>query len=71
MESPINHYYQVVLPLLSALDAKERDELVDALSEMDYLIETLSYADISADEQEETALTYWAWWEKVRQKVGL
>jgi len=59
-----------MLPLVSALDFAVRAELGDALTEIDYLIETLSYTDLTPEEQEETELAYWAWWEKIRHRVG-
>ena len=69
MNSPILHYYNVLLPLVSALDHPTRAEVGNALPEIDYLIETLCYMDLSPEEQEETELAYWAWWEKIRHRV--
>jgi hypothetical protein len=71
MDSPILHYHNLFLPLISALGYAKRDGLADAIAEMDYLIETLSYSELSANEREETELAYWAWWEKVREKMSL
>ncbi|MBL8148346.1 MAG: hypothetical protein JNN15_00280 [Blastocatellia bacterium] len=67
MNSPIFHYYKVLLPLVSALDTKSSNEVKDAVKEIDYLIETLSHSELTPSEQEETELAYWAWWEKVRR----
>lgn len=69
MDSPILHYHNVLLPLLSALDLSTQKDLAEALTEMDYLIEILSYSELDEKEMEETELAYWAWWEKIRYKT--
>lgn len=69
MNSPILHYHNILLPWASALGTARRSQFMDALSEMDYLIEVLSYSELSEKELEETELAYWAWWEKLRTTV--
>jgi predicted nucleotide-binding protein (sugar kinase/HSP70/actin superfamily) len=65
----LQHYHTVLLPFFFALDAKTRHELAEAITEIDYLIETLSLSELSKIEKEETELAYWAWWEKIRNKI--
>jgi hypothetical protein len=69
VHSPIIHYYHVLLPLVSAIDLSVRSQLEDSLKEIDYLIETLCYSELTPEEQVETELAYWAWWEKIRNRV--
>jgi hypothetical protein len=70
MPNPVlQHYHNVLLPILFALDNKTQTDLLEAIMEIDYLIETLYHCDLSKTEQEETELAYWAWWEKIRNKI--
>lgn len=69
MNSAIYHYYNILLPLISALDVHQSLDMVEAVKEMDYLIETLSHSELNELEKEETELTYWAWWEKIRHDL--
>lgn len=66
----IQHYHTVLLPVLSTLDNKTRSELIEAITEIDYLVETLYHYELSQTEKQETELAYWAWWEKLRNKVS-
>jgi len=68
--SVLQHYHTVLLPVFFALDTKTRYELTEAITEIDYLIETLSLCELSKLEKEETELAYWAWWEKIRNKIS-
>lgn len=69
METPIIHYHNVILPVVSALDRRVLVELTEAITEIDYLVETIAYADLNPTEQEETELAYWAWWERIRNRI--
>lgn len=66
----IQHYHAVLLPILSTLDNKTCFELTEAIKEIDYLIEILCHYELSQTEQQETELAYWAWWEKLRNKIS-
>ncbi len=67
--SVLQHYHTVLLPVFFALDNKKRQELSEAITEIDYLIETLCHCELSLIEKEETEFAYWAWWEKIRNKI--
>lgn len=68
--SVLQHYHNVLLPVMFALDIKRRQQLSEAITEVDYLVETLSHCNLSPKEQEETEFAYWAWWEKIRSTIN-
>ncbi len=71
MSTPIlQHYHNVLLPIIFALDIKKRQNLSEAITEVDYLVETLSHCNLNPKELEETELAYWAWWEKIRSTIN-
>jgi hypothetical protein len=70
MSTPVlQHYHSILLPVLFALDNKTRSELAEAITEVDYLIETLCHCELNPIEKQETEFAYWAWWEKIRSKI--